>query len=188
MIWSGHWKLSWEEGGGNGEREDNKQSTEKHQTQLEPEETPNIDQIDWNNPDSRVSQYFRVYEVTQGDKRRVPQDPNVIENIVEHARNLDKVREQWKEYLESQGKGQYSHAISVTSWYRPPEVNREVGGVPNSQHINGSASDTQPVNGLLWEYQRWLDKHIWSNKALGYGAPRGFVHLDERKNSIRWHY
>jgi len=32
-------------------------------------------------------------------------------------------------------------AITLTSWYRTPERNREVGGVPNSLHVQGLAID-----------------------------------------------
>lgn len=69
------------------------------------------------------------------------------------------------------------------------------GGVPNSQHVLGWAADVYPVNGKISEFQTWIDLR-WSG-GLGYGARKGFVHLDARdgfpcfggrKRGIRWIY
>jgi uncharacterized protein YcbK (DUF882 family) len=139
--------------------------------------------INWTDNDQKISKYFTVGEVTRGDNRRVPKDPEHIENILRLARELDRIREEW-------GSG-----IAVTSWYRPEVVNRAVGGARNSQHLTGSAADLKPVNGELLKFQKWLDKR-WTG-ALGYGAKKGFVHVDLRGMDnqgkangakIRWNY
>lgn len=132
--------------------------------------------IDWNNPTCKISKYFTVREVTQGDKRRIPVIKKIQDNIIKLAFELDRVREAWGD------------PIVVTSWYRPPAVNCAVGGVSNSQHLTGSAADIYPLNGQLLKFQNWLDKEAWADKALGYGAKKGFVHLDLRKGRIRWVY
>jgi hypothetical protein len=140
-------------------------------------------EIDWANPTARLSTYFRVGEMTLGDPRRIPRDPIVMERILRFAAELDKVRAAW-------GSG-----LGVTSWYRPYLVNLAVGGVPNSQHVLGWAADVYPVNGKISEFQTWIDLR-WSG-GLGYGARKGFVHLDardgipcfgSRKSGIRWNY
>jgi len=131
--------------------------------------------IDWTNWDSKVSEYFTVGEVTQRDARRIPKTEAVKANVVKLAKELDKVREAWGE------------PIGVTSWYRPPAVNKAVGGVSNSQHINGSAADIYPIGGDIHAFQKWLDT-FWGDKALGYGAKKGFVHVDLRRGKIRWNY
>lgn len=135
-----------------------------------------VSQIDWTNSDSRISKYFSVGEVTNNDPRRIPTDNTIKQNIITLAQELDKVREAW-------GSG-----IIVTSWYRPPAVNRAIGGATRSQHLSGKAADIRPVQGDLYRFQDWLDKGLWSDKALGYGAKKGFVHVDLRPGKIRWNY
>ncbi len=130
--------------------------------------------VDWNDDDCKVSKHFTVGEVTQGDRRRIPTDPKIQANIIRLANELDKIRDKW-------GK-----PIGVTSWYRPPAINRAVGGVANSQHINGNAADIYPIGGDIHAFQKWVDSH-WP-MALGYGAKRGFVHVDLRPGRIRWNY
>ncbi|MBD2288156.1 hypothetical protein H6F92_04720 [Microcystis wesenbergii FACHB-1317] len=78
-------------------------------------------QINWRNPFQKISKYFSVGEVTKGDARRIPPTGDDIEReILKLAIKLDQIREEW------------GSAIVVTSWYRPPEVNRAVGGSSNS--------------------------------------------------------
>lgn len=139
--------------------------------------------IDWRNPNARVGKYFRVVDVTQNDSRRIPATADAIGNILQLASELDKMREEW-------GSG-----VGVTSWYRPPLVNRAVGGVANSTHIFGKAADVYPLNGRDREFEDFLDRY-WGG-ALGYGVAsgRGFTHLDTRgggwrrgSGAIRWWY
>ena len=134
--------------------------------------------IDWKNPNANVSKYFTVKEVTQNDPRRIPTDPKVIANIIKLAQKLDIVREAW------------GSSIAVNSWYRPPAINKAVGGVSNSQHINGGAVDIRPSNGQGIKFENWLDTTAWANNALGYGqrAGKGFTHVDLRLGKIRWNY
>jgi putative chitinase len=130
--------------------------------------------INWNNPSKKISKYFTVRDVTKGDPRRVPKSSQVINNILKLASKLDEVREDW-------GK-----PIGVTSWYRPEPINRSVGGARNSQHITGSAADIYPIGGDIFAFQKWLDDR-W-DLSMGYGAKKGFVHLDLRPGRIRWNY
>lgn len=133
--------------------------------------------IDWNNPRCYVSEFFTVGEVIQMDRRRIPNNDQIKQNILRLAAYLDEVRRQW------------GSPIGVTSWYRPPAINAAIGGVRNSQHINGSAVDVYPLNRNYAEFEDWLDE-IWRDRALGYGmrSGKGFVHLDLRRKRIRWNY
>ena len=136
--------------------------------------------INWNDPSCKISKYFSVGEVTNHDPVRKPRSKKIEENAIALSHHLDQIREDW-------GK-----PIGVTSWYRPPEINKAVGGVPDSRHLLGSAADIYPIGGNVFEFQKWLDSR-WQG-ALGYGAPRGFVHIDLRGigegklKRIRWNY
>lgn len=132
--------------------------------------------IDWKNSSQKISAYFSVGEVTQGDSRRIPTDPQVIKNILDLAKKLDELREDWGKLRLGT-----SAALGVTSWYRPEAVNREVGGVSNSAHIKGYAADIYPLNSQpgdteLREFQAYCEEH-WVG-GVGRGAYKGFVHLD----------
>lgn len=134
--------------------------------------------INWLNPRERISKHFIVAEVTQNDSRRVPISKSFEEkNILFIAKKLDVIRDIW------------GSAIGVTSWYRPPRVNAEVGGVPNSQHIKGSAVDIFNHYGDPLEFENFLDEQ-WNDRHLGYGvlSGRGFTHLDLRLGRVRWEY
>ncbi|MDS3861036.1 D-Ala-D-Ala carboxypeptidase family metallohydrolase [Thermosynechococcaceae cyanobacterium BACA0444] len=132
--------------------------------------------IDWNNPNSRVSKYFTVGEVTNNQPARIPPVGPHRDNVIRLARELDLVREAW------------GGPIGVTSWYRPPAINRAVGGVSNSQHLTGLAADIYPIGRNGREFEAWLDR-IWVY-ALGYGqsSGRGFTHVDLRPGRARWRY
>lgn len=136
----------------------------------------NLINIDWNNFDSPIGKYFTVGELLRYDKRRIPTTNEVKSNILKMAKELDNIRESW------------GSPIGITSGYRPADVNAAVGGVKNSQHLNGGAVDIYPIgkNGIAFE--NWLDKR-W-DKALGYGqrSGRGFTHIDLRPGRIRWRY
>lgn len=133
-------------------------------------------EINWNEPQAKVSEFFTVREVTLGDPRRIPRDSDIKQNIFNLAKQLDQIREDW------------GSPILINSWYRPPAINNAVGGAANSQHLYGSAVDVRPGNQKLLQLQKWLDLDSWKDRALGYGVKKGFVHLDTRSGRIRWNY
>ncbi len=82
--------------------------------------------------------------------------------------------------------------IIITSAARPEPINTQVGGAKNSEHTYNAPSKgaidfyVQGVN--IYTVQDWCDKN-WPY-SLGYGAPKGFVHLGirEGKPRVRWDY
>jgi putative chitinase len=122
--------------------------------------------IDWRDFDAFITENFTVGEYLRYDSQRVPQSQSIKDAAVLICRELELIRKEWK------------GGIIITSGYRPPDVNAAMGGVSNSQHLAGHAVDIAPANGEIDRFQAWLDAQ-WAG-ALGYGARRGFVHLDMR--------
>jgi GH24 family phage-related lysozyme (muramidase) len=82
--------------------------------------------------------------------------------------------------------------VVITSGYRPRAINAAVGGASGSEHLY-DAPDVGAVDFYIREVninhvQEWCDAN-WPY-SLGYGAPKGFVHLGLRRGRprLRWDY
>jgi GH24 family phage-related lysozyme (muramidase) len=82
--------------------------------------------------------------------------------------------------------------VIITSGYRPLAINRSVGGAISSEHLYNSpgvgAVDFYIQGADINAVQAWCDKE-WPF-SVGYGAPKGFVHLGIRagRPRVRWDY
>ena len=82
--------------------------------------------------------------------------------------------------------------VIITSGYRPATINRSVGGASGSEHLYNApgvgAVDFYIQGESVKVVQDWCDKE-WPY-SLGYGAPKGFVHLGIRSGRprVRWDY
>jgi zinc D-Ala-D-Ala carboxypeptidase len=84
---------------------------------------------------TKLSEHFSLGELTissTAEQHGISNDPTPehLENLKHTAAGLEKVRSILGDC-----------AIVITSGYRNPEVNRKVGGVPNSAHALGHAAD-----------------------------------------------
>nr|QNJ59863.1 MAG: lysozime [Bacteriophage sp.] len=81
--------------------------------------------------------------------------------------------------------------VVITSGYRPPAINASVGGASGSEHLYapGVGAVDFYIRGVnINHVQDWCDAS-WPY-SLGYGAPKGFVHLGIRSGRprVRWDY
>lgn len=85
----------------------------------------------------------------------------------------------------------YNKPITVTSAYRCPEYNSQIGGVPNSAHVRGYALDISCTTSQ--------DRYRLLNILLNMGLPRigiasNFIHIDidpdkyEKTGNVIWTY
>lgn len=95
-------------------------------------------------------------------------------------------------FLERARKQFGNKPIIITSASRPEPINTQVGGAKNSEHTYSAPSkgaiDFYIEGVSVYTVQEWCDKN-WTY-SLGYGAPKGFVHVGirEGKPKVRWDY
>lgn len=121
-----------------------------------------------------VNSNFTWGEATKnGD--RIPATTNVVQQIAKVTLILDKIRPLFD-----------NRPMFITSWYRPPTINRAVGGVSNSRHILGDGVDfiVQGVNPL----DVYKKVSPWLGAAGGLGKSSQFTHIDARGYQARWVY
>lgn len=83
-------------------------------------------------------------------------------------------------------RGLAGKAIIVHDGYRCPAHNQEVGGVSNSEHTQGTASDVE-ISGLSLEQMYELAMQVPEFAHGGIGVyDGGFLHLDVRQHVARW--
>ncbi|MBD2460508.1 DUF882 domain-containing protein [Oscillatoria sp. FACHB-1407] len=96
---------------------------------------------------------------------RIPPTVEIVNNIIALARELQKAR------------NQIGRPFKINSWYRPPAINRAVGGATRSQHLTGRAVDVQ-VSG--YSGRRAANALMaWWNGGIGiYSNLPNVLHLD----------
>ena len=105
--------------------------------------------------------------------------PSIVKvHLTETITLLECIRAEWAEYCERHDLG--TSAIRVTSGYRSPELNKAVGGVKTSAHIEGYAADLQPVNGKQTEFERFMANEF---SKKGYAFDQIII---EKSNTSRW--
>jgi zinc D-Ala-D-Ala carboxypeptidase len=101
----------------------------------------------------RLSEHFELWEFTKSETAK----EKGIKNIPgeDHINNLKKlclnVLEPAREKF---------GVIDISSGFRNPELNREVGGEKTSQHQYGEAADIVPRDYNLWDAFEWMQDNL----------------------------
>lgn len=77
----------------------------------------------------------------------------------------------------------YGSGVGLNSTYRNPDYNRRVGGAPKSEHVQGEAIDSYPVDRDIKRYTKVVEG---MNIPGGFGKYNTFVHVDVRPYRARW--
>ena len=126
---------------------------------------------------------FTIAEMVQSntaDKLKISNNPsaNIRVHLTETITLLECIRAEWEEYCERYSLG--TPAIRISSGYRSPELNKAVGGVRNSAHVEGYAADLQPVNGKQDEFEKFFATEF---SHMGYAYDQIII---EKSKTSRW--
>lgn len=145
---------------------------------------------------TRLTQNFSLEEMiasSTAKQKRINNTPNP-----EVKKNLEKL---CKEVLQPI-RDKYGRAITVTSGYRCPALNKAVGGVATSQHLQGAAADIKctatskavlfniikdminngeiKVGQLIWEYGTKKEPN-WIHVSLPFTKVNQIIYLYSKK-------
>nr|DAS34441.1 MAG TPA: peptidase [Caudoviricetes sp.] len=126
---------------------------------------------------------FTLAELVQSstaEQLKISNNPSSIVRVhlTETITLLENIRAEWGKYCEAHKLG--NPAIRISSGYRSAELNKAVGGVKNSAHVEGYAADLQPVNGKQTEFEKFFAS-VFSR--MGYAFDQIII---EKSKTSRW--
>ena len=85
----------------------------------------------------------------------------------------------------------FGRPVVITSGYRTPEHNAEVGGSKSSQHLLGRAADIRVAGVSVEDVAAYAESLMPGWGGVGRypvkaGRATGWVHVDTRQNKSRW--
>ena len=85
----------------------------------------------------------------------------------------------------------FGKAVTITSGYRTPEHNAEVGGSKSSQHLLGRAADIRVQGVSVEDIAAYAESLMPDWGGVGRypvkaGRATGWVHVDTRATKSRW--
>jgi hypothetical protein len=115
---------------------------------------------------------FTWAEATHGGTR-MPPNQATVDAMIRIAKLAQRARDR------------IGRPFIITSWYRPPAINRAVGGATYSRHLVGDAMDFLceglTGNQLYWSLEPW-----WPGGLGRYVKFPNLCHIDARNYRARW--
>jgi hypothetical protein len=130
---------------------------------------------------TRLTPHITLGEFALGQEARRFEHQYQVDMAAELAAFLERVRVNFG-----------GRPVIITSGYRPPAINRSVGGAFRSEHLYDQkgvgAVDFYLQDSDIWAVQAYCEEH-WPH-SVGRAASRGFVHLGRREGGlwVRWDY
>lgn len=130
---------------------------------------------------ARITPHIRLGEFALDQEVRRFDNQHQVDTAAELAAFMERARQRFG-----------GQPVIITSGYRPASVNAAVGGASRSEHLYNApgvgAVDFYIKGADINAVQKWCDDN-WPY-SLGYGAPKGFVHLGIRagRPRVRWDY
>lgn len=124
----------------------------------------------------KLTEHFNLCEFTRSataDKLHI--DNTIPEELIPNLKNLcEQVLEPLREHFDT--------PVIISSGYRCPQLNKAVGGVPNSQHLKGEAADIiLPHSTLNTKHSTLNDWFLWIIENACFDQL-----IWEKKGSSRW--
>lgn len=127
---------------------------EKHNIQVSGDHI----QFDKNTPNIQLTKNFKLQEFLTKNQKNTTTKINL--KLILELQNLRTI---------------FGSPIGISSSYRSPSYNKSVNGATSSEHINGNALDTYPLNG---DIKGWITTVVKYKKFGGVGQYKTFVHID----------
>ena len=122
----------------------------------------------------KLTDNFSLAEFNSKDGAEMPAE--VLENVIKLACNIQVIRDK------------IGCPLHINSAYRSPNHNKAIGGVKNSKHLLGKASDLTSRNHTPTQLYDVIESLIKEGKISegGLGLYKSFVHYDIRGTKARW--
>jgi len=133
----------------------------------------------------QLTKNFSLKEFDCSDGTPVPDFVTIKGKTYPVKENIKKLAEQL-EILRTE----INSPLFINSGFRTVEYNKKVGGVSNSQHLYGIASDVRSTKFTPLQLSIIVEKMISEGKLQfkGLGLYDTFIHLDLRKTKSRWDF
>lgn len=115
---------------------------------------------------------------------RLPQDLIINGKLIISAKQIERNIIATAKYLDDVRSILGDRPMIVTSWYRPPHINRRVGGSVWSRHQFGDAVDFR--SNYHHPHQIYKLLNNWHGNKGGLGRYYSFTHVDLRGSKARW--
>jgi len=115
----------------------------------------------------KISPHFYMNEVACRDRNRTLPTGAALASAERVAELMERIRQFFGNL-----------PITVNSWYRTPEYNKQVGGAKNSQHVLGRAVDFTVEGIKPAEVQKCLSAVVKELGIGGLGCYDRFTHVD----------